>query len=145
LHRNEPSLLITQYTALQITSDHTLAISWRVIDPRTNRTVAQGSSPVGVLKPGSTGTFFSSFLAPNVLGSYRLAYELTDGGVAVSESVTANVDIAGPRTYGGDEGRPIPSGAVLPTPSPTPRFQFPQITIPKPSLPITLPLPHGKS
>jgi beta-lactamase class A len=145
LHRNEASLLITGYSALQVTSDHALAVGWRVVDTRTNRTVAQGSSPVGTLKPGASGTFISSFLAPNVLGTYRLAYELTEGNVAVSETVNAAVEIVGPRTYGGDEGRPIPSGAVLPTPSPTPRFQFPQITIPKPSLPITLPLPHGKS
>ena len=144
LHRDEPSLLITPYSALQMTGDHTLAITWRVIDTHTRRTVAQGSSPVGTLKPGANGTFLSTFLAPDVLGTYRLAYELSEGGVAVSETMNATVDIEGPRTYGGDEGRPIPSGAVLPTPSPSPRFQFPQVTIPKPSLPITLPLPHGK-
>lgn len=145
LHRDEPSLLITGYSALQISGDHSLAISWRVVDTRTSRTVVQGSSPLGTLRPGASGTFISSFLAPNVLGTYRLVYELSEGGVAVSETVNATVDIGGPRTYGGDEGRPIPSGAVLPTPTPSPRFQFPQVTIPKPSLPIQLPFPHGKS
>jgi beta-lactamase class A len=145
LHRDEPSLLITGYSALQFSGDHNLAISWRVIDTRNGRTVVQGSSPVGTLRPGASGTFLSSFLAPSVLGTYRLVYELTEDGVAVSETVNKTVDIEGPRTYGGDEGRPIPSGAVLPTPSPSPRFHFPQVTIPKPSLPIQLPFPHGKS
>jgi len=145
LHRDEPSLLVTAYSALQTSGDHSLAISWRVVDTRTSHTVVQGSSPLGTLRPGASGTFISSFLAPSVLGTYRLVYELTESGVAVSETVNAMVDIEGPRTYGGDDGRPIPSGAVLPTPSPSPRFQFPQVTIPKPSLPITLPLPRGKS
>ena len=75
----------------------------------------------------------------------RLVDRLGVTAPAVSETVNAMVDIEGPRTYGGDDGRPIPSGAVLPTPSQSPRFQFPQVTIPKPSLPITLPLPRGKS
>jgi beta-lactamase class A len=145
LHRSEASLLIVNYAAVAGATDRLLSISWRVIDPRTNRTVQQGSSPVGALKAGANGTYFVSFLAPNVLGTYRLVYELTDGTVAVSEPVTTTVEIQGPRTYPDDEGgRPVPTSQTRATPSPSPRFEFPTITIPKPSLPITLPL-RGKS
>ena len=145
LHRAEASPLLVGAAALAAGSDHTLALGWRVIDTRNGRAVQQGSSPVGTLKSGEKTTFFAPFVAPNLLGTYRLSYELLEAGVAVSETVTTTVDIEGPRTYGGDEGRPIPSSVVLPTPSPTPRFTFPQITIPKPSLPIQLPLLRGKS
>ena len=87
---------------------------------------------------------FVSFVAPNVLGTYRLAYELTDGTVALSEPVTTSVEIERPRTYPDDEGgRPVPTSQSRATPSPSPRFEFPTITIPKPSLPIPLPL-RGK-
>ena len=145
LHRAEASPLLVGAAPLAAGSDHTLALGWRVIDTRNGRAVQQGSSPVGTLKSGERTTFFAPFVAPNLLGTYRLSYELLEAGVVVSETVTTTVDIEGPRTYGGDEGRPIPSSVVLPTPSPTPRFTFPQITIPKPSLPIQLPLLRGKS
>ncbi|HEV8470942.1 MAG TPA: serine hydrolase [Candidatus Limnocylindria bacterium] len=145
LHRNEASLLVVSYAAVGGSTDRPLSISWRVIDPRTNRTIQQGSSAVGTLKAGANGTFFASFLAPNVLGTYRLVYELTDGSVAVSEPVSTTVEIAGPRTYPDDEGgRAVPTSQSRATPTPSPRFEFPTITIPKPSLPITLPL-RGKS
>ena len=144
LHRSEASLLVVNYAAIAGATDRPLSIGWRVIDPRTNRTVEQGSSPVGALKAGATGTFFVSFLAPNVLGIYRLTYELSDGSAVLSEPVSTTVEIQGPRTYPDDEGgRPIPTSQST-TPTPSPRFEFPTITIPKPSLPITLPL-RGKS
>jgi len=146
LHRSEPSLLVTSYAALDGTADHRLSVSWRAIDTRTNRSVQQGASPVGTLTAGATGTFFSSFIAPNLLGPYRLSYELTENNVAVSETLSKLVDIEGARTYPDDEGgRPIPTTAMQPVPTSAPRFQFPHITIPKPSLPIQLPLPRGKT
>ena len=145
LHRSEASLLVVNYAAIAGATDRPLSIGWRVIDPRTNRTVEQGSSPVGALKAGANGTFFVSFLAPNVLGIYRLTYELSDGSAVLSEPVSTTVEIQGPRTYPDDEGdRPIPTSQSHTTPTPSPRFEFPTITIPKPSLPITLPL-RGKS
>ena len=145
LHRSEASLLVVNYAAIAGTTDRPLSIGWRVIDPRTNHTVEQGSSPVGALKAGANGTFFVSFLAPNVLGIYRLTYELSDGSAVLSEPVSTTVEIQGPRTYPDDEGgRPIPTSQSRTTPTPSPRFGFPTITIPKPSLPITLPL-RGKS
>jgi len=145
LHRNEASLLVVSYAGAAGSTDRPLAISWRVIDPRTNRTIQQGSSPVGTLRAGANGTLFAAFLAPNVLGTYRLVYELTDGSVTLSEPVSTTVEIQGPRTYPDDEGgRPVPTSQTRATPSPSPRFEFPTITIPKPSLPITLPL-RGKS
>ena len=144
LHRSEASLLVVNYAAIAGATDRPLSIGWRVIDPRTNHTVEQGSSPVGALKAGANGTFFVSFLAPNVLGIYRLTYELSDGSAVLSEPVSTTVEIQGPRTYPDDEGgRPIPTSQST-TPTPSPRFEFPTITIPKPSLPITLPL-RGKS
>jgi hypothetical protein len=145
LHRAEASPLLVQYESLVTTGDHPVSLTWRAVDPRTNRTAQQGSSPVGVVKAAGEGTFFVSFQAPNVVGTYRLSYELTEGNVAVSETFTTTVDIEGPRTYGGDEGRPIPSSAVIPAPTPSPRFAFPSITIPKPALPIELPFPRGKT
>ena len=145
LHRSEASLLVVNYAAIAGATDRPLSIGWRVIDPRTNHTVEQGSSPVGALKAGANGTFFVSFLAPNVLGIYRLTYELSDGSAVLSEPVSTTVEIQGPRTYPDDEGgRPIPTSQSRTTPTPSPRFEFPTITIPKPSLPITLPL-RGKS
>ena len=142
LHRSEASLVVVSYSEFASNTDRPLLMSWRLVDPRTNRTVQQGSSPVGTFKPGVTGTFFVPFVAPSILGTYKLTYELRDGTVSVSEPVTATVEIAGPRTYP-DEGVPAPSSELGVVPSPTPRFQFPTITIPKPS--IEIPFLHGRS
>jgi beta-lactamase class A len=133
LHRGEASLVVVNHGALAGTSDRPLSIGWRMIDTRTNRTVQQGASPVGTFKAGVPGTFFVAFVAPNALGTYKLAYELREGTLSVSEPVTTTVEIAGPRTYP-DEGLPAPyseSDAV-----PSSRFELPTITIPKPSIDI---------
>jgi len=142
LHRSEASLVVVSYSEFASNTDRPLLMSWRLVDPRTNRTVQQGSSPVGTFKPGVTGTFFVPFVAPSILGTYKLTYELRDGTVSVSEPVIATVEIAGPRTYP-DEGVPAPSSELGVVPSPTPRFEFPTITIPKPS--IEIPFLHGRS
>jgi len=142
LHRGEASLLVVNYGALAGATDRPLAIGWRIIDTRNNRTVEQGSSPAGVFKVGATGTLFASFLAPNAVGTYKLTYELRDGTVSVSEPVTTTVEIMGPRTYP-DEGLPAPSEDLGALPTASPRFQFPTITIPKPSFDI--PFLHGRS
>jgi len=107
LRRGESSLLVVNNGALAGASDRPLSIGWRIVDPRTKRTVQQGSSPVGTFKAGIPGTSFAAFLAPNVLGTYRLTYDLRDGTISVSEPVTTTVEIAGPRTYP-DEGLPAP-------------------------------------
>ena len=142
LHRAEASLVVVHYGELEGESDRSLLIGWRLIDPRTNRTVQQGSSPAGLFKSGVTGTFFVPFVAPSILGTYRLSYELRDGTVAVSEPANATVEIVGPRTYP-DEGLPAPSSEIGLVPSAGPRFVFPTITIPKPS--IDIPFLHGRS
>ena len=142
LHRGEPSLLVVNYGALGGGADRPLSVGWRMVDPHTNRTVQQGSSPVGTFKAGVTGTFFAPYIAPNAVGTYKLTYELRDGTVSVSEPVTATVEIAGPRTYP-DEGLPAPSPELGGAPSPAPRFEFPTITIPKPS--IEIPFLRGRS
>ena len=142
LHRGEASLLVINYGALAGATDRPLSIGWRIVDPRNSRTVQQGSSPVGTFTAGVTGTFFAAFVAPNAAGTYKLTYELRDGTVSVSEPVTTTVEIAGPRTYP-DEGLPAPSSLFGATPSPSPRFEFPTITIPKPS--IDIPFLHGSS
>jgi hypothetical protein len=95
-----------------------------------------------VFKAGATGTFFDTFVAPTVLGTYKLAYELRDGTVSVSEPVTTTVEVMGPRTYP-DDGTPAPTSEIGALPTATPRFQFPTITIPKPSFDI--PFLHGSS
>lgn len=151
LHRGEASLLVTNYAALPTagTSAHTLALSWRLIDTKTSRSVVQGTLPLGALQPSATGTFFAPFVAPAVLGAYRLSYELRERGVAVNETTTTAVTIVGPRTFPDDEGgRTPPTITITPrvtaTPSPTPRMRFPTPThglVPSPQLPV---LPRGR-
>jgi beta-lactamase class A len=148
LHRDEASMLVTRYAALGTAGivDHSLVLSWRAVDTRTNRTAAQGSSPVGVLKPGSDGTFFSAFVAPKVLGTYKLSYELREGEVQVSETMTTTVTVTGPRTYPDDNGGRTPGPiSITPLPAPT-RAPFPSPSasiVPHIDLP-TLPAPKGK-
>ena len=149
LHRGEASLLVTKYTALPTagTAAHTVVLSWRLIDTKTSRSVAQGTVPLGTLQPGATGTFFAPLIAPAVTGTYRLAYDVREKNVAVSETFTTNVTIVGPRTFPDDEGgRTPPVIAPRATPAPTPRMRFPTPTtgiVPSPQLP-TLPVPRGR-
>src|SRR5262249_25584894 len=86
MHRSEPSLLITKYAALGTAGivDHDLVLAWRALDTRNGRVVDQGTSPVGVLKPGSDGFFYSAVVAPKVLGTYKLQYELREDDIAVN-------------------------------------------------------------
>jgi beta-lactamase class A len=135
LHRGEASLVTVDYGEFSGETDRPLVIGWRLVDPRTNRTVLQGSSPAGTFKLDTTGTFFVPFVAPTTLGTYKLSYELRDGTVSVSEPATSTVEIMGPRTYP-DEGLPAPILQVGVVPAPTLRFEFPTITIPKPSIDI---------
>lgn len=150
LHRGEASLLVTKYTALPTagTTAHSLTLAWRLIDTKTSRSVAQGTLPLGTLQPGTTGTFFAPFVAPAVLGTYRLAYDVREKNVAVTETLTTAVTIVGPRTYPDDEGGrtpPVITPRVVPTP--TPRMRFPSPTsgvVPNLQLP-TLPIPRGRT
>jgi beta-lactamase class A len=149
LHRDEPSLLVTKYAALATAGivDHDLVLTWRAIDTRTSRTAAQGSSPVGLLKPGADSTFFSAFVAPKLLGTYKLSYELREGDIAVSDTATTTVTIFGPRTYPDDNGGRTP-GPITITPRASPRrAPFPppsSSVVPNLGLP-TLPVPKGKA
>ena len=149
LHRGEASLLITKYTALPTAgaTSHPVALSWRLTDTKTSRSVAQGSVPLGTLEPGATGTFFAPFVAPAVLGTYRLAYDVREGNIAVTETITTSVTIVGPRTYPDDEGGRTPP-VITPRTSPAPtRMRFPSPTpgvVPSPQLPA-LPIPRGRT
>jgi beta-lactamase class A len=141
LHRGEASLLVTKYTALPTVDEgeHELTISWRLIDTTTRRAVTSGSIPLGTLRPGATGNFFAPFIAPALLGTYRLSYDVREGNVAVSETFTKTVTIVGPRTYPDDEGGRTP-------PRVSPRIRFPSPTVgvvPNPQLPA-LPAPRGR-
>ncbi|HEY7624874.1 MAG TPA: serine hydrolase [Candidatus Limnocylindria bacterium] len=142
LHRSEASLVVVRYGALAGGSDRRLSIGWRLVDPRTNRTVEQGLSPVGTFSAGASGTAFAAFTAPSALGAYRLTYELRDGDLGVSEPTSIVVDVVGPRSYP-DEGLPAPTASAHPPATPSPRFEFPRITIPKPS--IQIPFVHGRT
>jgi beta-lactamase class A len=150
MHRDEASLLTTKYMALGTAGivDHSLVLTWRAIDTRTSRSVASGSSPVGVLKPGSDGTFFSALVAPRVVGTYKLSYELRENDVQVSETGTATINVVGPRTYPDDTyGRTPGPITITPRASPT-RAPFATPTaslIPRVNLP-SLPTanPKGK-
>ena len=151
MHRGEASLLVTKYNALMTAGsvDHVLTLTWRALDPRTARVVEQGTSTVGVLKPGADGTFFSSLVAPKVLGTYKLSYELRENDIAVSETATATVTIYRPRTYPDDQGGRTPGPRAdlpLATPSAPTMRPFPSPSsslIPRIDLP-KLPTPKGK-
>ena len=150
MHRDEASLLVTRYTALGTAGivDHDLVLTWRAVDTKTNRAAASGASPVGILKPGSDGTFFSALIAPKVLGTYKLSYELREKDVQVSETASATITVIGPRTYPDDTyGRTPGPITITPRASPT-RAPFATPTaslIPRVSLPA-LPTanPRGK-
>ena len=149
LHRGEASLVVTKYTALPTVGDasHTLMLTWRALDTRNGRVVEQGSSLVGVLKPNSDGVFYSVLVAPKVLGTYKLSYELRENDVAVSETATATVTVYRPRTYPDDQGGRTPGPrTVLPTPIATTRpFPPPSSSVvPRLDLP-SLPTPKGKA
>lgn len=150
LHRGEASLLVTKYQALATAGvvDHDMSLTWRALDTRNGRTVEEGSSPVGVLKPGGDGLFYSALVAPKVLGTYRLSYELREGDVAVSETATTLVTVYGPRTYPDDQGGRTPGPiAIPPKASPRDRIPFPSPSgsiVPHVDLPA-LPLPKGKA
>jgi beta-lactamase class A len=149
LHRGEASLLVTTYAALPTagTTAHALTLAWRLIDTKTNRSVVQGTVPVGSLQPSATGVFFVPYVAPAVIGTYRLSYELRERGVAVNETTIMPVTIVGPRTFPDDDGGRTPPALtitpLIPTPSPTPRIKFPNPSgfAPSPQLPV---LPRGR-
>lgn len=148
LHRGEASLLVTRYTALRTIdeAERELTIVWRLIDKTTRRVVTSGSVPLGTLRPGAAGSFFAPFVAPAVLGTYRLAYDVREKNVAVSETFTIGVTIVGPRTYPDDDGGRTPP-VIIPRTSPAPtRMRFPSPTpgvVPVPQLPA-LPAPRGR-
>jgi beta-lactamase class A len=144
LHRGEASLLVTKYTALPTVDEeeHELTIAWRLIDTTTRRAVTSGSVLLGMLRPGAAGSFFAPFVAPALLGTYRLSYDVRAGNVAVSETFTKTVTIVGPRTYPDDDG-----GRTPPAIRPSPRIRFPSPTagvVPDPKLPA-LPIPRGRT
>jgi hypothetical protein len=142
--------MVTSYTALPTAgkADHQLELSWRAVDPASGRTVAEGSSSVGVLVPGAAGIFDSAFVAPRLLGTYKLSYELREGDIAVSETASRTVTILRRRTYPDDEGGRTPAAqTVFPTPPPqATRSPFPRPStslVPRIDLP-SLPTPKGK-
>ena len=150
MHRGEASLLVTKYTALGTAGivDHSLVLTWRALDTRNGRTVDQGTAPVGTLKPGSDSVFFSALVAPKVLGTYKLSYELRENDVAVSVTATTTVTVYGPRTYPDDQGGRTPAPPTVP-PTATPRLRLPFPTpsgsiVPRIDLP-SLPTPKGKA
>jgi beta-lactamase class A len=149
LHRGEASLLVTKYAALgtALSGDHDLVLSWRALDTRNGRVVEQGTAPVGLLRPGAVGVFYSALVAPKVLGTYRLSYELRENDIAVSDTAITTVTVYGPRTYPDNEfGRTPEVRPVGPTPSPRTPIVFPTPTssiVPRIDLPA-LPTPRGK-
>jgi beta-lactamase class A len=147
LHRGEASLLVTKYAALgTLGGSHDLVLAWRALDTRNGRLVEQGSAPVGLLRPGASGVFYSALVAPKVLGTYRLSYELRENDMAVSDTATSTVTVYGPRTYPDNDFGRMP-GVSPAMPSTSPRIAFPTPTssvIPRIDLP-SLPTPRGKA
>ena len=116
LHRSEASLLVVQYSSLPAAAGapHAYTLFWSAIDPATSRAVASGTSSLGAVPSGGSGTFFAPLVAPALRGTYRLQLEVREGTAAVSQAQTLMVEIAGARTYPDDRG-----GSVLPGPRPT--------------------------
>lgn len=121
LHRREASMVEVDWGAVTPvrSEDHFLALGWRLLDPATGRQVAQGTTPLGVMKTYlRTGAFFAPIVAPNVRGTYTLQYEVRERGFIAGETQQQTVEIGAPRIYG-DEAGPPPS--LLPRPQPRPR------------------------
>lgn len=131
LHRSEASLLILQYSSLPAAAGapHTYTLFWTAVDPATSRIVASGTTPLGVVSDGGSGTFFGPFIAPALRGTYRLQLEVREGTRTVSPAQTMTVEIATARTYPDDRtgatlappASPRPSGPPRPSPSGSPR------------------------
>jgi hypothetical protein len=158
MHRREASMVEVAYTALEPVraDDHHLALGWRFIDPTTDRVIAQGQQPLGVMKTYErAGAFFAPIVAPNVRGTYTFEYDLRERGFVAGVTQRRTVEIGAPRTYG-DEigpgptlirllqqlapkpsplGSPQPRPAAIPTvqPSPTPSPRPDAIVTPRPT------------
>ena len=127
MHRREASLIWVEWDAIAPvrSEDHHLSLGWRLIDPATDRIVAQGVQALGSMKTFQrSGTFFAPLVAPNVRGLYTLEYELTERGFIAGETQRQPVEILAPRTYGDEAGpgpalqRPRPSGSPRPSARP---------------------------
>ena len=134
LHRSEASLLIVQYSSLVAAgvTPHTYTLFWRAIDPATSRAVASGTSALGTVPGGGSGTFFAPFHAPALRGTYRLQLEVREGTGAVSRMQTLPVDIGRSRTYPDDR-----AGLVVRAPGATAAPRAPQSS--------SSAWPHGRS
>ncbi len=102
LHRREASLVEVTYRAFEPVrgDDHQLSLGWRFVDPSTDRVVAQGVAPLGLMKIYErAGTFFAPLIAPNVRGTYVLEYELRERGFLAGEPRARIVEVGAPRTY----------------------------------------------
>ncbi len=121
LHRGQAHLLSVDFGRRPAAGSaiHSISLTWRAIDPITKRAAATGTAFLGNVHPApSGGTFFAPFIAPNILGTYFLEYELREGGLIASETQTAAVEILARRTYPDDrESMPVEPG-VRRTPSP---------------------------
>jgi hypothetical protein len=137
MHRREASMVEVDYSAIKPvrSEDHALALGWRFIDPATDRIVAQGQQPLGVIKTyARSGTFFAPLVAPNVRGTYVFEYEIRERGFIAGVTTRKTIEIGAPRTYGDEIG---PGPALLriirqqqgpqatPTAGPTPRPPLP--------------------
>lgn len=119
LHRGEASMVEVDYTAIDPVraQDHALTLSWRLIHDPTDRVVARGSLPLGVMKTYErAGSFFAPLVAPNVRGSYVLEYEIREHGSIASVTRQQTVEVGPQRTYG-DEAGPGPPLLAAAAPS----------------------------
>lgn len=143
MHRREASLVEVSYRTFgSVVEDHTLTLAWRLIDPATDRVVAQGRQPLGTIRThDESGTFFAPLVAPNVRGTYRLEHEILERGFLAGAARSTTVEIGAPRTFGDTAGpttqqrRLLESPLPRPTATPTPR---PTIT---PFVPSAIPRP----
>jgi beta-lactamase class A len=102
MHRREASMVEVSYTAFEPIrwDDHHLFLGWRFVDPSTDRVVAQGAVPLGVMRTYErAGTFFAPLVAPNVRGTYVLEYELRERGFVAGAPRSKIVEVGAPRTF----------------------------------------------
>jgi beta-lactamase class A len=146
LHRGEASMIEVDYSALDPVraDDHYLSLGWRLIHDPTNRVVARGTVPLGVMRSYErTGSFFAPLIAPNVRGRYILEYEIRERGFVASITRQKTVEVDAKRVYGDEAGpgpaleriirqqaprataparrpplRPLPTAAPAPAPAP---------------------------
>ena len=131
LHRGEASpVVLTLHALAALTAKEPLDLSWRLLDTRNGRVVAQGQGPLGTADPQNPVRVFTYIVAPAVRGTYFLEYFATQRGRVASATARRTVEIVRARSFGDEQpARALPGAVPLPLPTiqPAPRFTLPPL------------------